>query len=189
MKKFIGFLLSILVFSFTLNSQNVDSIKVEQSGDLIKIRYKILNSNSNQTFRVSVTCAVNGGLQSIPKSLSGDFGENVVGGRDEYMVLWDVLKDVDEVNSVDFSVKAELMKGSIENAGTKQQIHVLGVVEGPGPQLGVRLGYMGSWGFSTMVTGSSNFINGSLDLTKRVVNAKKIQIALICRSWICNRSK
>jgi hypothetical protein len=48
-------------------------------------------------------------LQSVLNSLSGDYGDNVVGGRQEYMVLWDVLKDVDEVKSVDFSVRAELL--------------------------------------------------------------------------------
>jgi hypothetical protein len=77
-------------------SQTVDSIKIEQAGELIKVHYKILNSNQSQVFRVTVYCSINGGLPSVIKSLSGDFGENVVGGRTDYMVLWDVLKDVDE---------------------------------------------------------------------------------------------
>jgi hypothetical protein len=84
MKKLTIILLISIGFFSLIKSQTVDSIKVEQAGELIKIHYKILNSNQYQTFRVTVFCSINGGLESKLKSLSGDFGENVIGGRDEY---------------------------------------------------------------------------------------------------------
>jgi hypothetical protein len=136
-------------------SQKVDSIKVEQSGDLIKIHYKILNSNSFQVFRVTVFASINGGLKSELKSLSGDFGESVTGGRLDYMVLWDVLKDVDEVKSVDFSVKAELTKDETpvsekqaKKKGEKKGIHAMFIMDSKFLVYGPRLGYMKNWGIT-----------------------------------------
>jgi hypothetical protein len=105
--------LLIIFFTFlfvsTINAQTVDSIKVEQAGELIKIHYKILNSTQYQTFNVAVSAKINGGLESKLESLIGDVGDAVKGGKDNYIVIWDVLKDVDEVNSIDFSVRAELL--------------------------------------------------------------------------------
>ena len=180
-----------------ISAQTVDSIKIEQTGDLIKIHYKILNSTEKQIFRVTVTCSINGSLQSIPKSLSGDFGENVVGGRNEYMVLWDVLKDVDEVNSVDFVVKAELMKDySVEeNLGgrspSKKRVHAFLAAGGPGPVFGAKIGYMESWGITAMcvvggkmdgytfdgIPAPSHFAAG-MNVTKRIINAKSFKTHL-----------
>jgi hypothetical protein len=187
------FLYTSFFFTFFFNAvtgQKVDSIKVEQTADLIKIHYKILNSNQSQFFRVTVYCSINGGLQSVIKSLSGDFGDNVIGGRSNYMVLWDVLKDVEEVKSVDFSVRAELMKDYSANDKTAQKslserkLYAFFVGGGPGPKLGGRIGYIGSWGITAMYLGGSVISPGlsafndtkqpvfsfGIDLTKRIVN-------------------
>lgn len=198
MKKMITLLLLVFLFTSYIKSQTVDNIKVEQAGDVIKIHYQILNSTPNQVFKVTVLCSINGGLESVLKSLSGDFGDNVVGGRAEYMVLWDVLKDVDEVNSVDFSIKAELIKdNSLTNkSGTKalsdRKIHVFLVGGGPGAKFGGKIGYMGSWGITAMylfgkedsykVTllddSEESVFSIGLDLTKRIVNAKTFSLHL-----------
>ena len=83
LKKQKGFLIILLIFlliflPFThLFSQKVDSIKVEQSGDFIKIWYKILDSEPGQTYRVKVLCSINGGLNTELRSISGDAGEQV----------------------------------------------------------------------------------------------------------------
>lgn len=155
--------LSILLVIFICSaqfalSQNVDSIKVEQSGDFIKIRYKILNSKPDQIYRVIVQCSMNGGLNMDLRSISGDTGDNVVGGRPEYWVVWDVLKDVEEVKSVEFIVKAELVSDNSLKSGSdkmnnttgwdKKRFNIFMVAEAPGPKLGVRIGYMGSVGIS-----------------------------------------
>lgn len=194
--KGIIFSVILLGFSVFLNAQSVDSIKVEQAGEMIKIHYKILNSNSYQLFRVTVFCSINGGLKSELKSLSGDFGENVVGGRTEYMVLWDVLKDVEEVRSVDFSVRAELIKDDSPKSIDKTQsdwkskrFYVLPTLhEGKGMLYGVRLAYMGSFGVSWKIVygkieqylseGVPDF-HTSFDLTKRIINYNGFQFHII----------
>jgi hypothetical protein len=178
--------------------QTVDSIKIEQAGELIKVHYKILNSNQSQVFRVTVYCSINGGLPSVIKSLSGDFGENVVGGRTDYMVLWDVLKDVDEVKSVDFSVRVELLRDATSQNKTKgpinwenKKFYVLPTLGFEGPlTFGLRLAYMRSWGISAMFlrgteewtadgeTYSAPVNIASLDLTKRVSNKTKFTMHL-----------
>jgi hypothetical protein len=179
--------------------QTVDSIKTEQAGDLIKIHYKILNSNENQFFRITVFCSINGGLKSVPKSLSGDWGENVVGGKSEYMVLWDVLKDVDELKSAEFFVNAEMVKGSSRPVKVDtmpllpRKFHALFVYGGAnnGQKFGGMIGLMGNWGVSgKYLTGKEagdelpgvpqeSLFTLSLDLTKRIVNARKFNMHLV----------
>ena len=207
MKKYLITGLLLIVFPFSVFCQKVDSIKVEQTGDLIKIHYKILNSNQFQTFRVTLFCSINGGLESVPKSLSGDFGENVPGGRGDYLILWDVLKDVDEVKSVDFSVRAELAKDETPKSShaqfkltdpqkywSRERFYVLLTgAAGSGCFLaGGRLAYMGSWGFSlSMLSGKKKYSStydgkteynsnlNQIDLSIRIFNKKSDQIHII----------
>ena len=195
MKKIVFCLLFLLVLLPFTNGQSVDSIKVEQAGDLIKINYKILNSTSYQTFRVSVFCSINGGLEARLRSISGDFGDNVVGGRDDYMILWDVLKDVEEVNSVDFSVRAELLTDVTPNAVNgkekweKKKIHLLiSGGEGAGIHYGIRAAYMGSWGVSVKYLvgkyddyniAQESYFHRSIDVTKRIISTRGFQTHLL----------
>jgi hypothetical protein len=79
MKKIVFTLFFLFGLITVITCQTVDSIKVEQAGELIKIHNKILNSTPDQFFKVTVLCSINGGLQSVLKSLSGDYGDNVVG--------------------------------------------------------------------------------------------------------------
>ena len=200
MKRIISIFAAFFIFASFLKSQTVDSIKVEQAGDLIKIHYKILNSKPDQVFRVTVLCSINGGLQSVIKSLSGDFGDNVIGGRSDYMVLWDVLKDVDEVKSVDFSVKAELIKDNTNlnlKEARKDKVHkknfnIMASAQLPEPGFGIRVGCMGSVGFSlqyiidkpTLIpnsgyTGSPMLNRITLDFTGRIINKESFQMHLM----------
>jgi hypothetical protein len=201
--KYIFSFSTFLLFSVvTLTGQKVDSIKVDQTGDLIKIHYKILDSNPNQVFRVSLLCSINGGLKSQLNSLSGDYGENVIGGRSGYMILWDVLKDVDELAAAEFFIKAELVKdltpGIADDtfkARTKGKFVAMLALEVPGPKVGVRIGYLGSFGFSAQVVNGKiplndsfkeaftddrqNYFGVSLDLTKRIINTNSFQMHVI----------
>ena len=132
-------------------SQRVGNVRTEQAGDLIKIYYKILDSDPAQTFRVTVYCSLNGGLKSELKSISGDYGDNVVGGRNDYMVLWDVLKDVEEVKSVEFFIKAELINtlqagAQIKKDWRQKKIIAQVTLQGPYSLFGGRIGYTGKWG-------------------------------------------
>lgn len=207
MKK-ITILLAMLFLSVSfVMSQTVDSIKVEQSGDFIKIRYKILNSTPNQLFRVRVLCSINGGLNTEIRSISGDTGDNVVGGKTEYFVVWDVLKDVEELKSAEFIVRAELVKdlNAIISQGknddeltkywSKERFYIALAADFPGPKAGIMLGYMGSFGIVTqLLVGKIPVQDEPLSLmtpethlgprlgiclTKRIINSKSLQMHLM----------
>lgn len=195
----------LMVSFFALRAQKVDSIRVEQTGDLVKVHYKILNSNPNQVFRVSVFCSINGGLRSVPNSLSGDFGENVIGGRASYMVLWDVLKDIDELRSAEFFIKAELIKDlSVRTESlfdttrfwASKRFVLIPQLDVPGPRLDLRLGYLGSFGVSAHILYGKVPVDNEykssllyedldgrlgigLDLTKCIVSKNYFQMHLV----------
>ena len=193
------FFLFLLGLPAALNSQTVDSIKVEQSGDFIKIRYQIRNSEPDQIYRVKVLCSINGGLNTELRSVSGDTGDHIVGGKPEYWVVWDVLKDVDELNSVEFIVRAELVTETEKSvrkemnwADKKMHVLVVGDRGSKGNLIGLRLGYMGKFGISAKVAKGSvtdDFVLGSegqftevpllnisMDATARLVNKRKFQL-------------
>lgn len=203
--------LSLIPFTIQIAfSQKVDSIKVEQSGDFIKIRYQILNSGPDQIYRVKILCSVNGGLNMELKSVSGDSGDNVVGGKAEYFVVWDVLKDVAELNSAEFIVRAELVKdlntsniqgsksSELTEKWSKKRFFIMAASEFPSePKIGLRMGYMGSFGVSLQFVKGKVAMNSqsisvgstssnpkktssfSLDITKRIVNSNGFQMHLM----------
>lgn len=167
-------LLSILLTAFVMSfvsGQKVDSIKVEQSGDFIRIGYKLLDSKPGQVYRVRVLCSINGGLNTEIRSVSGDTGENVQGGKPEYFVVWDVLKDVNELKSAEFIIRAELVNDLTSGSGSakvseltlkwsKKWIHIGAAIEAPGPKFGFMAGVMGSFGVAAMVTSGKYAIDG-----------------------------
>lgn len=207
MKRIIFLLIILLISHTVVTAQKVDSIKVEQSGDFIKIGYRILGSTPRQIYRVTVLFSLDGGLNQEPKTISGDIGDYVMGGKPEYWVLWDVLKDVPEIKSVEFVIRAELIKDmdAVLNQGTTglqpkwwQRNNFIGLVSFsvPGPKYGIRFGYLGNFGFSAqLVFGkipvTAEYINNKyfyeppkkpafgFDLTKRIINKEKFKLHLI----------
>ena len=99
---FLGFI------SNSLFGQTIDSVKAEQIGELVKIHYRISNSTTDQTYQVTIVCSINGNLNTEIKSIFGDVGQ-VRGGKNEYLIIWDVFKDVEELQSADFTVRAVLL--------------------------------------------------------------------------------
>lgn len=191
MKK--SLLILLLTFGWiqlAINAQTVDSIKVEQAGDKILIHYQILQSNNLQVFRISLSCFLSTGIKLEPKSISGDFGENVVGGKPDYMIVWDVLKDLEELQSAEFSVSAELIKGHPSNVirkrTAKDKFHVQMLYETPPGLIGLRIGYTGAWGISLMYCAGKDknmdvpryVDHQSIDLTKRLANKDNLQLHL-----------
>jgi hypothetical protein len=198
LKQAILFFLGLFIYLIPGHSQNVDSVKVEQTGNYIKITFRILNSNKNQAFKVSVLCSVNGGLPGEIKNYSGDAGGNVIGGKSEYMVLWDVFKDVDSINSVEFTVRAELTYGRLTRIRAvnptgwdKKNFNVLFAFQNHGPKYGCKIGYLGNWGISVEIVNGKmdperhDFTLSSdslptktyfqLDMVKRILNQKEVQ--------------
>jgi hypothetical protein len=192
MKKIISLLIVTTLFTSFLYSQTVDSIKFEQAGDFVKVRYKILNSNQNQIFRVKILCSINGGMKSELRSVTGDVGEKVIGGKSEYWIVWDALKDVDEINTADFFVRADLIKDEVKNIETKPHLYVMPVIElGDGVFYGARLGFMGDWGGSARFTRGARGTEASNyeetydsfcfsgDLTRRIINKENFQLHIM----------
>jgi hypothetical protein len=113
-------------------------------------------------------------------------GDMVQGGKPEYWVLWDVLKDVDELKSADFIVRAEL-KEPLKQPKSKQPIFNLApAIQFPGPGFGARFGVMGKFGVSLQ------FISWKADLIGNPVytgdtGLKRYSIALASR--IMNKIK
>ncbi|MBI5009371.1 MAG: hypothetical protein HZB98_06930 [Bacteroidia bacterium] len=193
MKRIPILLLIFFCTTFLALSQKVDSIKVEQSGDFIKIRYKILNSEPDQIYRVRVLCSINGGLNQEIKTVTGDVGDQVMGGKSEYWVVWDVLKDVEELTSAEFVVRAELVNKDITSSKSKKNNKsnsIQPVLQLPGPGIGLRYGFMGKAGVSFQYavffskqnqgyTGDDIMHRFSLDLTARLSNKDNFQTHLL----------
>lgn len=176
MKKVLLSIVLVLSAMIYVNGQKVDSIKVDQTGDFIKIGYKILDSKPGQIFRVRVLCSINGGLNTEIRSVSGDTGDNVQGGKPEYFVVWDVLKDVEELKSAEFIVRAELVSdvrsGSSQSQVTeltmkwnKKWFHLGPAIEAPGPKVGFMAGIMGSFGVAAIVTKGKYAINDEVPVS------------------------
>lgn len=144
----------LLVFalsSLNIFAQEVTNIVTNQIGDNIEVSYKITNSNSKQIFNVSLYCSIDGGERIMLKSVSGDVGENISGGKEKYIIIWDVLKDVDELNSAEFFVKIELTKDESKNkplSDISQKKWVIGYNGSFLLPFGLRASYLGKWGFS-----------------------------------------
>jgi len=147
---------------------------------------------------VTVLCSIDGGLRSELRSISGDIGENVIGGRSDYMILWDVLSDVSEVNSVDFFIKAELVKDNTPegllypnkalNDISQWKTHILFFVELPPdlPFYGLRIGYSDNIGVSGKLGFSQGYeefkkqlFSSSLDFTVRIIKKNRYQMHLL----------
>lgn len=110
MRKFI--LLSLFsIFIVTVSAQTVENVQVEQNGEKLNINYRIGGSTSEQVYFVTLTCSIDGGPVFEPKSVIGDVGANIRGGKSFNTVIWNVFNDVDEVGDVEFFVKVDLISG------------------------------------------------------------------------------
>ena len=119
-------LLLVLIVSLTkvLCAQTVENIRVEQEGENLLIHYRIGESTSEQIYFVALTCSLDGKTVFEPKTVNGDVGANIRGGKSFNTIEWDVFKDVEEVGSVEFFVKVELMsdESGISNIEERQKI-------------------------------------------------------------------
>jgi hypothetical protein len=108
MKKVI-LLITLLASVCITYAQTVENIRVVQDGENLKINYRIGASTDAQLYNVYLSCSMNGGRRFEPKAVIGDVGENIIGGRSFYTIIWDVFEDVDEVVNPEFFVRVELV--------------------------------------------------------------------------------
>jgi hypothetical protein len=109
MKKTLLLILSLAIFC-TSYAQTVENIRAVPDGENIKITYRIGASTDAQLYNIFLTCSMDGGRRFEPKAVIGDVGENIVGGRSFYTIIWDVFEDVDEVINPEFFVRLELVR-------------------------------------------------------------------------------
>jgi len=102
-------LFAIVALTFSGQAQTVENIRVTQDGDQLKVTYRIGASTESQLFNVFLSCSMAGGSRFEPKAVIGDVGENVIGGKSYYMVMWDVFEDVGEVIDPNITVRVELV--------------------------------------------------------------------------------
>ncbi|HQL70353.1 MAG TPA: hypothetical protein PLA77_05955, partial [Bacteroidales bacterium] len=113
MKNFLVFLIFFALTNTIAYSQieyDVNLISAEQKADKIYINYEILNSNVNQLYYVKILVNTGSGSNFVLKSVTGDVGEGVIGGKSTYQAVWDVKKDVDWLVNAEFAVVASLTK-------------------------------------------------------------------------------
>ncbi|HDR68221.1 MAG TPA: hypothetical protein ENN61_04140, partial [Bacteroidaceae bacterium] len=204
MKKLFLTLFMLLIF-FVSYAQTVENITVEPDGDKINIHYRIGGSTDKQVFNIQLTCSVDGGPRFEPKAVRGAVGGNILGGKDNYTIIWDVFKDREEVGNVEFFIKAELVSGRItESRSTEPEVVKPIAVQPLGagsvsavpysrkrfityePSLlypyGLRAGTLGNWGYHSSIRINydrySELMSGAITFgaTKRIVNLPKYRL-------------
>jgi hypothetical protein len=116
MKTFIkGTLLSlwsIVGLLFSAQAQEFSKLIPKQIGDKITLEYAIAGEAVGQQFTISPFYSADGGKSFLPlKSVKGNVGSNIPGGRNQ-IIVWDVLKDLKELDS-DVIFKLEGVSRSI----------------------------------------------------------------------------
>lgn len=101
-------LLAAIFFSLGAMAQTVENIRVDQDGENILVHYRIGGSTDMQTFKVLLSCSIDGGRRFEPITVIGDVGENIRGGKSNYTITWDVFEDLEEIGEVEFFVSINL---------------------------------------------------------------------------------
>lgn len=100
MHRLILSIIAILLIGFSsLAAQDFKNLAAKQFGEKINIEYAISGENLGQLFEVTPFYSLDAGKTFMPlKSVKGNVGPNVPGGRNQ-IIIWDVLKDMQELSS------------------------------------------------------------------------------------------
>lgn len=106
--RFLGITLIGLLLCNAAHSQEFNKVTPKQLGEKINLEYAISGEGIGQQFNVTPYYSTNGGKTFLPlKSVKGNVGPNVPGGRNQ-IIVWDVLKDLKELDTdVQFKLVAE----------------------------------------------------------------------------------
>jgi len=200
-------LLSLLFFFTTismLSAQTVENIRVKQDGDNLEISYRIGGSTAQQLYFVILTCSIDNNPVFEPKSVIGDVGSNIRGGKSFNTILWDVFEDVEEVGSVEFFVKVNLISEQADTERTELTFRNKNVISHDNDRkfflgyggsivhpLGARIGFLGNWGaYGSMRYGGLDdpwiddngnevydvLFTASVGVTKRILTWEKLRL-------------
>lgn len=117
MKTFLTSVL-LLLFIFPVHSQiapKVTDIVAERDGDNINILYSIVDKDINAVYKVHISATIDGKAPIGLRSVSGDVGDNVRGGKARYKIVWEVLKEVNQIGTAEFSITAEKITAIVNN--------------------------------------------------------------------------
>lgn len=114
-------ILLVLFCSSHAFGQKIENLRIKTFEDNINFIYDISHEKTGQLFNVQVLCSDNNGLTyEIPlKTVSGDIGDHIEGGKD-HIIIWDVLKDRENLKGEDFVFKIIAEPGQVK----KQKDHV-----------------------------------------------------------------
>jgi hypothetical protein len=141
----------ILLFStILLFAQTVKNVRSVQDGEKIIISYEIDNSTSEDLFKVVISCDLGDGKKNQLKSVTGDVGNNIKGGKGEYKIVWNVLNEVKTLESAEFFINIEKKKlGSSTTFSmpmAKAELHPWFVSAQLYQSYGLKAGYFKNWG-------------------------------------------
>ncbi len=110
------FILIITSFSLSTFSQQIENLRIKTFEDKINILYDVTHEKSGQLFDINIMCSNDGGQSyNVPlKSLIGDYGKNIEGGKDK-LIVWDVLKDIKNLKGDQFVFKVIATPGIVNN--------------------------------------------------------------------------
>lgn len=87
----------LLINVIPATAQDFKNLSAKQFGEKINIEYAISGESLGQLFNVTPYYSLDAGKTFLPmKSISGNVGPNVAGGKDQ-IIIWDVLKDTKEL--------------------------------------------------------------------------------------------
>ena len=148
--------IALLLFSNSLvaGAQQIDTaFRFEPIGNQIRIEYNILNSTPDQQFKVTIVCICNDANEVPLEHATGDIGDGVKGGKSRYQVTWDVLEDVEQLESAEFVFYLEPMEPQqtpkrISAASNAKDLSWNAMLAGGirYTPLGLRLAYISNWG-------------------------------------------
>lgn len=113
-------LILIFIVHLCINAfpQKVENVLFEQAGKLVKINYDLTEAQESKFFYVKIHYSLDGGstFSNPLKNVTGDVGNEIIGGLNK-QIIWDALKDVDEIrgNNIVFEVIAKLITSETEN--------------------------------------------------------------------------
>lgn len=99
-------LLVLTSSSVKISAQQIENLRIKTYQDKLNLIYDLSHEKSGQIFDVKVLCSNDGGktFDVSLKSLRGDFGQHVEGGKDK-IIIWDVLKDRKNLKGENFVFK------------------------------------------------------------------------------------
>lgn len=93
----------------------IANVQVQQQGaDRLNITYELQGSTIYDLFDIDIEYTNNNDGNRIElNAVSGDVGNNIIGGKDSYSVVWDVFQDVESISNPEFFITGYLV-GYIE---------------------------------------------------------------------------